>query len=72
MNNYTAKMYEDVVREVIGLQQERKQLRAQLDKVSFAALALLNYRQKNTLNFQLEKLDDYLRKLENALEADHE
>ena len=72
MNNDTAKLYEDVVREVIELQKERKQLRAQLDKVSFAALALLNYRQNNALNFQLEKLDDYLRMLGNILEAPHE
>jgi len=72
MDSKTVQLYEDVAREVIGLQKERTQLLVQLELARLAYLALLEYRQNNTLNFQLEKLDDYLRKLENALEAPHE
>jgi hypothetical protein len=31
---------------------------------------MLDYRRRNTLNFQLEKLDDYLKELQRALETE--
>ena len=44
-------------------------LQAQLSAVKVAYGRLMNYRHNNTLNFQLEKLDDYLRELNDALEG---
>ena len=44
-------------------------LQAQVSAVKVAYSRLMNYRHNNTLNFQLEKLDDYLRELNDALEG---
>jgi hypothetical protein len=49
-------------------QAENKVLQAKYDELAIACYALLNYRAKNTLNFQLEKLDDYLGKIERIIE----
>ena len=44
-------------------------LQAEVSAVKVAYSRLMNYRHNNTLNFQLEKLDDYLRELNDALEG---
>lgn len=48
---------EVIENDVPRMVEEIRRVRRAIDK-------LIEYRQKNTLNFQLEKLDDYLRKLE--------
>ncbi len=60
---------------IAGYRKMFAELRAQCDtlksknaQLSEAVAALLAYRDANTLNFQLEKLDDYLRKLRELIE----
>jgi hypothetical protein len=46
-----------------SLEDELKSVYAEVSRRDKAIAALLEYRKNNTLNFQLEKLDDYLREL---------
>jgi hypothetical protein len=52
--------FDDVRARVDGLKPKRAKKPNELHKV---ILALLDYRRRNTTNFQLEKLDDYLHEL---------
>ena len=45
-------------------------LRAQLEKARLALLDYQRYRDANTLNFQLEKADDFINRVRAELEAD--
>ena len=49
---------------------ENARLRSRIDGVWLAFRELKRYRANNTINFQLEKLDDYIRKVQKELEAD--
>jgi ribosomal protein L13E len=42
-------------------------LRKQVSAIRDISIQLIDYRRRNTLNFQLEKMDDYIRQLENAI-----
>lgn len=48
-------------------QDELETLRTETARALAAFRNLMDYRKRNTLNFQLEKLDDYLRELGEAL-----
>lgn len=51
-----------------GAEAANARLRADLILIRAAILDLLDYRDHNTVNFQLEKADDYLRKLREVLD----
>jgi len=57
--------------QVAELQRELGEAKAELAAARAAYARLMDYRGKNTLNFQLEKLDDYLRVLGSALQERH-
>ena len=51
------------------LQDENSQLRITLERARIIHVELMRYRKHNTLNFQLEKADDYLQRLGDILDA---
>ena len=55
--------------EIAELKQELDKAKKEIASIKTAYSRLMNYRHNNTLNFQLEKLDDYLRELNDALEG---
>lgn len=60
-------------RHVTKLEAENARLRARLEQARIAYARLMDYRQRNSMNFQLEKMDDnlyYLRELGAALEPE--
>ena len=61
--------YHDKIMGENDLMQIIMELQAQVSAVKVVYGRLMNYRHNNTLNFQLEKLDDYLRELNDALEG---
>ena len=56
--------------QIAELQRELGEAKAELAAARAAYARLMDYRGKNTLNFQLEKLDDYLRVLGSALQEE--
>ena len=54
--------------QIVALVDEIERLEAVNKQLIAAFYALLEYREHNTLNFQLEKLDDYLIRMKNVIE----
>jgi len=54
---------------IAELRKELEEAKKEIASIKTAYSRLMNYRHNNTLNFQLEKLDDYLRELNDALEG---
>jgi len=63
---------EEYVEDVTALKFALQKVVAQRDALREAAHDLVKYRQNNSINFQLEKADDYIRLLESTLSAIHD
>jgi len=63
------KLMLEVYFQIEELNAEIARLRSQLATAKKAFGKLKKYRDNNTINFQLEKLDDYIHQVQSALEA---